>query len=261
MKKLFLFLSAFSVAVLSSCSNDDDNNSGTPSSDVLVKRIVAHQEDPDGINYEVDYTYSGNKMVQGVYDDGYTEKYYYTGNEITKIEYIFDGDVEERELFAYNAQGKLIEYRDQDLLEDFEEVTAMAYNGNSTITQTISSGSVGDTSPTGETRTLTLTNGEVSQVVQTDGTVYNYTYDTRNSPFKNVTGFAEIAHIYSGDFEYEGRSKTIATIVDATHTQNYTVNTWQYNGNDYPTTLSSTSIFEYNFPDETETLTMQFFYE
>jgi hypothetical protein len=119
MKKVLLFLSAISLVAISSCSGDDSpSNPPDNTSDVLVKRMTLHQDDASGFNFTVDYTYDGNKLVQGVYNDGFMEKFYYTGDLITKVEYLFEGEVEDRELFTYDAQGRLIEYKELDLVND-----------------------------------------------------------------------------------------------------------------------------------------------
>nr|MBF6607684.1 hypothetical protein [Flavobacterium sp.] len=222
MKKVFLLLSAFSIVAISSCSDDD--SPGTPadtSSDILVKRMVYDRDDDH--YFEIDYTYDGNKLVQGVFDDGVIEKYYYEGDLINKVEYINAGEVEERFFFTYNTDGKLIEYHSQHLSDgewyDSENYTYV-YNNDNTITKHYGFNAFS---------TLHIENGEIAQKVHSDGTTYTYTYDNKNSPFKNVTGYAEIAEAFSGDHELEGRSRNIVSIINETHDQNYTMTTFQYN--------------------------------
>src|SRR5690606_37509894 len=98
------------------------------------------------------------------------------------------------------------------------------------------------------------------QAVSGDGTIYTYTYDGKNSPFKNVTGYAEIANAFAGDHEFHGRSQNIVSIIDETHSQNYTLNNIQYNANNYPTSITSVAIFDSNFPGDSETLTVAYSY-
>ena len=263
MKKVFLFLSAISFVAISSCS--DEENPVTPpvntTDDVLVKRVTTQQDDPEGFNYTIDYTYSGNKLVQGIYDDGSLEKYYYTGDLITKIEYITNGTIEFQDVFAYNAQGKLTEYRFQWMLENTEEKSLYVYNSDNTVTETQLSGPINSTSTTGSVSTLSFANGELSQIVQENGSTYTYSYDAKNSPFKNVTGYAEIAHAFVGDYETHGRSKNIVSIVNETFSQNYTTNSIQYNADNYPTVVSSTAIFFSENPNFVEELTTTYLYQ
>lgn len=258
MKKVFLFLSVISLVAFSSCS-DDDSSSSDSSSDVLVKRIVTQQEDPDGFNYTRTFSYNGNKLNQVVYNDGYTEKFYYNGNDISKIEYIFEGDIEFIDVFSY-TNGELTEYRYQDMFDDYEERSIFVYNSDNTITETYSTGEIGHSDPTPMTRTLTVTNNEITKIVS-DGTTYNISLDGKNSPFKNVTGYHKIVYAFAGDYELHGRSQNISSIINATAGQNYMINTFQYNNSDYPTSSLSTAIFDDTMPNVTETMTTQYFYE
>ena len=256
MKKAFFFLSTISLVAVASCSSDDSASSDpATASGPLVKRMVYSQEDPEGFNYDITYTYDGNKLVEGTHVNGDKEKYYYTGDLITKIEYITDGEVEQQDLFMYDATGKLIEYKDQDLVEDDEDRFLFSYNADNTITGTYFVGS------TPYTKTLTIENDEISKVVYNGvvGVTYKYSYDTKNSPFKNVTGYSKIAHAFAGDFELEGKKHNIALIRNETENSNYIVNTFQYNSNDYPTSVVSKAIFDSESSEET--LTVRYFYE
>jgi len=252
MKKAFFFLSTISLVAVASCSSDD---SGSSDSGPLVKRMVYSQEDPEGFNYDITYTYNGNKLVEGNHVSGDKEKYYYTGDLITKIEYIIDGEVEGQDLFMYDATGRLIEYKDQDLVDDDEDRFLFSYNADNTITETYFVGSAS------YTKTLTIENDEISKVVYNGavGATYKYSYDTKNSPFKNVAGYSKIAYAFAGDFELEGRSHNIALIRNETENSNYIVNTFQYNSNDYPTSVVSKAIFD--SASSEETLTVRYFYE
>jgi hypothetical protein len=261
MKKVFLFLSVVSFAVMSSCSGEDspvtppDTTTGN-----LVKRMTTQQDDPEGFNYTIDYTYNGSKLVQGLYNDGYIEKYYYTGDLITKIEYMVDGAIEFQDLFTYNPQGKLTEYRFQWISDGTEEKSLYVYNSDGTVAETYIYGPINNTTTTGEENVLTFTNGEISKKVFAGGRTYNYTYDAMNSPFKNVTGYAEIAHAFAGDYELHGRSKNIVSIIDETNDSNYTLNSIQYNADNYPTVISSTAIFNWFSPTMVEELTTTYTY-
>ncbi len=259
MKKILLSFAALTFVTITSCSSDDNNGSES-SADILVKRIVYAQEDPEGFNFDITYTYNGNKIVSGIDTDGFTEKYYYSGDLITKIEFLFEGEVEEQDLFVYNANGKLIEYRYQDLVDDFEDKSLFTYPSENTIIKTNITGPIGNTTTTGNVSTLTVTNGEIATIISS-GRTYNYTYDNKNSPFRNVTGYAEIAYADAGDFELEGRSRNILSIRNETDNINYTTNTIQYNVNDYPTLINSVAIFDYLSPSISNELTVRYYYE
>lgn len=257
MKKTIFFLSTVLLAGFTSCSSDDDS-SPNPTSDILVKKVIYQYE--EDFNEEITFSYNGNKLVQGVYDDGTIEKYYYNGDLITKIEYIFEGEVEEQDLFAYDSEGRLVEHKYQDLIDDFEDKSLFVYNDNSTVTKTNITGSIDNTETTGFESTLTILNNEISTIVQTGGLTYTYTYDAKNSPFKNVTGYSKIAYSVQSDFELHGNAKNIITINE--NNSSYMSNTTTYNSSDYPVLMVSQAYFDaQNFPNEFETMTVQYFYE
>jgi major membrane immunogen (membrane-anchored lipoprotein) len=256
MKKILMLMGGISLLSIVACSSDDDS-SNSSSSDPVVKRILYQDEDPDGYNYDVTYSYNGNKITQGVYTDGYVEKYYYSGDRIVKIEYLTDGEVEEQDVFTYDASGMLTQASYQDLIGDYEERTTYATASANTVTQTYYSGEIGNNTPDW-TATLTITDGEVTQSTHIGTT---YTYDTKNSPFKNVTGWAAIAHANAGDHELEGSKHNIISIQNNTTSPNYTTNTYTYNAGDYPLTATSVSIFDADFPTDVSTVNVQYFYE
>lgn len=266
MKKVFFFLSAIAIVSLTSCSGNDDeseaNPNPNPSTDVLPKRIVWEQEeDPDGFNYDITYTYNGNKLVQGIDTDGAIERYTYTGDLITKIEEIYDGVVEYQELFEYDSSGRLVLHKYQELLDGYQERNVFVYNTDGTVTQNLYDETLTSPSTTPSVYTLFFENGEMTKIAQQGSITYKYAYDGKNSAFKNVTGYAAVSYITHGDFETEGKNQNIVSIVDQTNNLNYTTNTIQYNANNYPTKVTSVGIFDSNFPNTTEELVLKYFYE
>lgn len=260
MKKTILFLGAIVLMGVTGCSSDDDSDNNNPSGGTLVQRIEFEYVDDDYTDI-IEYTYNGNKLVKGVYTDGAEDRYFYTGNRITKIEFVTDGAVVARELFTYNESGMLTEYRYLELDWGYEEKSTFEVTGENTVLETHYNGDIDD--PTQDwTAVLTLSNGEVIQKVQSgwDGnTTYTYTYDTKNSPFKNVTGYGAIAHVAAGDHEFEGHSRNILSIHNDTDNLDYTVNTYTYNTADYPATIHSVGYFDGDAT--TYTMNATFFYE
>lgn len=263
MKKNLLLLSVVAMMVFAGCSSDDDNNNDGdgPGTGALVKKIEFDYVDDDYTDV-IQFTYNGNKLVKGVYTDGYEDRFFYTGDRITKIEYVTDtGEVQARELFTYDSEGMLTEYRFLELDWDYEEKSTFEVTGTNTVLETYYSGTI-DSPSEDWTAVLTMSNGEVIQKVQTgwDGdTTYTYTYDTKNSPFKNVTGYGAIAYVAAGDHEIEGFSRNILSIHNDTDGINYTVNTFTYNSDNYPSTLNSVGYFDGD--ETTYTMNATFFYE
>lgn len=265
MKKIFFFLSAIAIVSLASCTGNDDDSSTNPTPDpstsVLPKRVVWAQQDPDGFNYNITYTYNGNKLIQGVADDGAIERYTYTGDLITKVEYVYDGEVEDQELFEYDTTGRLVLHKYQELLDGYQERNIYVYNTDGTVTQNSYNETLTSPSSTPSVYTLSFENGEMTKIVQQANNTYKYTYDGKNSPFKNVTGYAAIVHAIHGDFETEGKNQNILSIVDQTNSIAYMTNTVQYNENNYPKKVTSVAIFDSNNPNTTEELVLTYFYE
>ena len=264
MKKTFFFLAALATVSLTSCSSDDSDSSNQnpdPSTSVLPKRVVWEQQDPDGFNYDITYTYNGNKLLQGNYTNGDKEKFYYTGDLITKIEYLYDGQVDAQELFEYDSNNRLVTYKYQDLEDGYQERSVFVYNTGDTVTESYYSETMTSPSSTATVIILTFADGEMTKIVQQGFSTYNYTYDSKNSPFKNVTGYAAIAYAAHGDFETEGKNQNILSIVDQTNNSAYMTNTIQYNANNYPTTITSVAILDSNYPNTTDELVLKYFYE
>jgi hypothetical protein len=261
MKKILLSLGVIALVTFTGCSSDDDNNNNGPGSGPLVKKIVFDYVDDD-YSDQITFTYNGTKLVQGVYPDGTLEKYYYAGDRIIKTEFIEDGEVTSQILLTYDAQGRVTDAVYQELDWDFEERSSFEYTSETTAIESYYTGSLGS-STLDWTATLTLADGEIVQKVQSgpNGKTYTYTYDTKNSPFKNVTGYGALSYATAGDHETEGRSKNILKITNDTDDFVYTQNTFTYNDQDFPTSLVSVARFNDWDLNITSTLNAQFFYE
>ena len=264
MKKIFFFLSAIAIVSLTSCSGNDDDSSTNPTPDpstsVLPKRVVWQEEDPDGFNYDITYTYNGNKLIQGNHINGDIDRYFYSGDLITKIEYLYDGEVEDQELFEYDSTGRLVLHKYQEIAEDWQERSVFVYNTDGTVTQKYYTESLTVPSTNPLVSVLTFVNGEMTKVAQQGYSTYNYSYDGKNSPFKNVTGYAAIAYAAHGDYEVEGKSQNISNITNETESYTYMSNTIQYNATNYPTQITSVGVF-FDDPSQTNQLILKYYYE
>lgn len=265
MKKILLLLS-FSVVLLSSCSSDDSSTSESQplllktmtEGDVLFGQTVTH------------YSYNGNKLVE-IFKDGddddYIDAYTYTGDLITKIEkfYVFDFGTpsEDRQLlstdqFAYNSNNQLVQFTTTSQDFDGERVTTYTYNSNNTVSFAQNANVPGEPTESLKTGTITMGNGEITKlqvVKQFDSYTDNYAYDTKNSIFKNVTGYDKIllTHILGT----QGSLTWVNSIVGGishnflNHQGDYQ---YTYNSDNYPLTanqsLSGTVLHSYQFSYE-----------
>lgn len=258
MKKLALAFSAL-VLVFTSCSSSDDSEPIVPvtPSGILIKKMVLTSNNEDSESYwnsTINFTYNGNKLVQAIDEDNYKLVYTYTGDLITKIEYFDGSTLDGQDLFTYNTDGKLIEYRDLSVFEDFEHKFTYNYNSNGTVSVQEYQGTIGNTSPVFSPDIYTFTNGELTST--NSGSI---TYDSKNNPFKNVTGYQEIMTFeFSDDYAIAfGRNQNIVSAPAGTSTTDGTFSTYTYNADNYPATSSTTAIYSTGFNG---TVNVQYFY-
>jgi len=196
MKKL-LSLFAVSAVLLTSCSSSDSSSTPLTESDVLVTKTVEHYAN-DNSTVTTNFTYNGKKIVSAVYSDGITETYTYTGELISSIKQYDDTNtLIVEETFTYNGSGQLVNYLLKDYDTDHGRKEVFVHNSNNTISYSVYTGDNDTQTNLTETGTIHLTDGEVTQI---DNTVISpnitgtrvYTYDTKNNPYKNITGVDKI---------------------------------------------------------------------
>lgn len=257
MKKL-LSLFAFSVAFLTSCSSSDSSSTPVTESDVLVTKTVETYAN-DNSTITTNYTYNGKKIVSSIDSDGVYENYTYTGDLITNVKTYDDTDtLIVEEFLTYNGSGQLVTYLSKDYENDHGRKEEFVHNSNNTISYTVYKGT-NDVQDLSETGTIHLTNGEVTQV---DTNVISpsitgtrvYTYDTKNNPFKNITGGDKI------NFINEEAIGVFHNIVMDHYTSSFPTNemytsTYTYNSLDFPLTQE-----EIEGTDPTTVITTQYTY-
>lgn len=232
MKKLFCFLAVGAMALTScsSSSDDDNNNPGV----VLVKQTI--ETDEFGDTFTSTATYNGTKLNKITADGGYVVQFTYDGDLITKMEYKLGGVVFQRETYTYNGSGQLTSYVLVELDDDYGHKETYVHNGDGSISVTYYSGdATSQTTNDGNGTVTFLSNGEVASITTTMGDNNTYTYDTKNSPFKNVTGYAKISWT---DIEATGMNHNV-TFEDSNFGDVTT--TYTYNAADYPTSAVETS--------------------
>lgn len=246
MKKIF-YLISFSLIFLTSCSSDSSTES--TSSNLLLKQIV--EGDAVFGGSLTDFTYNGNKLVEikrNIDSDIYSDIYTYTGNVITKIEkfqvYNVGTPDEQTNLlskdeFQYNANNQLVQFKTTTPGSDMERVTTYVYNSDNTVSLEQYENSPGSAPELLKTGTITLQNGEIVKlqiVKEFDSYTDNYTFDTKNSIFKNVLGYDKLllTHIIGK----QGSFTFVDTIVGGVSHNFVNGNEFEYtyNSDDYPIT-------------------------
>jgi hypothetical protein len=261
MKKSICLLSA-SLLFLISCSSDESSSESSGSQDLLLKKTV--EGDAVFGGSEVNYTYDGNKLVEINRNEENSDIYHYTGDLITKIEknIIYyagtpdeDIELESTDHFEYNSNNQLIEFKTTYELEpEMERVTTFLYNNDDTVSFEQYEYYGTNEPELLKTGTITLQNGEISQlqvIKEFDSFTDNYTYDNKNSLFKNVTGYDKLifTHIIG-----EQGSWTSGETVMAGISHNFTNNgelEYTYNSDNYPLTADhaffGTVLHSYEF--------------
>lgn len=232
MKKILFFLSGIAF-LLNSCSNDDSTNSVNPSSDVLPVKIIQTYE--DGSSFSVDITYNGNKVLKLIYSDGTFVDYIYSDNIISKVEYYRNEVLYQEEFFQYDNNDRLVnhkrfEYENVAQDYDYAKDVTYSYNLDGTVSSIMMSGEVLDPNFT-DTAVFTLNDyGEVILANHNQGYIESFTYDNKNSPFKNILGFDKL--------RFSGNNPTayLHNFISEVNPHNTTTHIYTYNSNDYPLT-------------------------
>ncbi|QOG02272.1 hypothetical protein [Flavobacterium sp. MDT1-60] len=250
MKKFLCLFSALSIVLMSSCSSDD---SPSNSSDLVLlkKQVLTHSEGKLTINYK----YDGNKIVSAIDDSGEVNLFYtYTGDQITQIDFkLPNGTVEQVNTFTYSADGKLSTFlrvenetvNGTTVKVGYKEV--YTYNANGTISVKSYTGNSTSQSASSGTSTITLVNGDVSEIVSTNSPNHKYAYDTQNNPAKNILGMDKIAIV-----DGEGNGVFHNEISDTVNGKLGDTHTYSYNAAGYP----QTSVDR----EDGETHTSEYFY-
>lgn len=197
MKKL-LFLISISMLFFTSCIPNPEENPDPiiPPTFTLLSKTVDTYTRPAGDSIVTsNFTYNGFKLVSVIGDTDDSDLYAtYTGDLITKLEYRFaDGAVEQTELFSYDDTNRLSTYVRIDPAMDWGNKETYVYNADGTVSVTHFIGDATTQTQLNNTAVITFANGEISNITNDLGSVYTYSYDTKNNPLKNITGYNKIA--------------------------------------------------------------------
>ncbi len=240
MKKV-LTMAAVALFMMTSCSDDDSNSTNNPETAILPTKLI--ETNPDG-EVTMTFSYDGTKLTGVNRNDGSNDVFTYTGDLVTELK-SYQGDIlMYKELFQYNTQNQLVAYYVFDY--DSEDYSKYAYvhNSNGTIAYKEYNGSSENpadfTELTAEgviTDTTLTTTYIYGTTTETD--VLTYTYDGKNSPMRNITGFDKIG--------FAGTDGSLKNYFENVVSQSYTtfggtqpvlerVTTYTYNADNFPLT-------------------------
>ncbi len=260
MKKTIRIVSCICLLVLNSCSSSDSSSTPTSESDVLVTKIIEHFAN-DGTTLTTDYTYNGKKVVSTLDSDGYHESFTYTGDLITSIRWYDDTDtLITLETFTYNSSNQMTLYVLNDYSTDQGRKEVFVHNSNNTVSYTVYNGDNSTQTNLLATGTFFVTNGEVTKIETTIPAPFSststtiYTYDTKNNPFKNTTGYDKMNYVNE---EAIGVTRNILTdhFTNSSGSDNLYTTTFSYNGLNFPITAT-----EIEGTDPTTEITTEFYY-
>lgn len=231
MKKLALLLSVFALTFTSCSSGGDDSSETTDPNAVLPKKVVS--EDVDG-EFTDNFFYNGTKLTKIESTDGQKSVFTYTGDLITKVETFYDGELDLTELYSYDSSGRLISYT-TNYSDFFSNQETYVHNANGTISFTRTED--GEVYSTG---VFTMVGNDILNVVSNYDfgfgpvtTTNSYTYDTKFTPFKNITGYKWYAFAGSENVG-SGFDHNVLTFTDSETSSNNVSSTYTYNALNFP---------------------------
>ena len=167
MKKI-AYLFGITFLILQSCSSSD-NDSNT-SSYVLVRKTI--ETFPQGA-YTTTYEYSGNKIVSATAQlngEVLTGYYTYTGDFISEFNIFGSGNfLREKYIYNYTLDNKVASFIQLDYQNNTGKRATYTYNADGTILSNEYWGSLTSQTTLFNTKTIFFQNGEVSSVIENNG--------------------------------------------------------------------------------------------
>jgi hypothetical protein len=226
MKKIILM---FGSLLLFSCSNNESVNDGSTTGVILVKKIVYSDGEENTFNY------NDTKLTKVNMKGGYTN-ITYSGDLIIKTEGFEANNTLQVVEFNYSL-NKLSQIKTYSSPNKLETIQNYSYNSDGTITIAESYyNSLNVLTNINRTKNYYDTAGNKikTEVLENNNVVrtLNYTYDTKNSPFKNITGI----HVLFLNNYSEG-----SVINNLTNGPNSS-KSYQYNSQNYPVSEKEVQI-------------------
>jgi hypothetical protein len=235
MKKI-LNLSVILSFFLISCSNNNSQDNSNPGPLLLRKLITTNSQG----TITSDFVYTGNKIVSSTTNNGIVNKYYYTGDLITKWEIYNNSELIHARLLTYNSQNNLSSTVELNYNTNQGNRSTLTYNSNGTITYNMYLGDLVSQTGLYGTFLATLSNNEIIELKnESNNIIYTFTYDSKNHFMKNVLGFSKIRmDLGSGTYRnIRGLFQNLTELKITPQTgRQYTNETIQitYNADNYP---------------------------
>ena len=268
MKKVYFLLPFIALFSCTSTGDESENtttNPGVNNDPVLLTKMTLNGETSV-------FTYNGTKLLQEKnITAGTTSNVTYTGDLITKIVET-GGNSTNTTTYIYDSNTRLTKattvYTSSTTTSTTENtytypssntvkiVTTLTTQGNGTKTYTKNATLNADGSLNSWNETVVEQNGSAGS-----GVLLNVLYDSKNKPFKNVTGYLKL-------IDSEDQNGSSSNVINYNNVINYTAgaewtifkSNYEYNSSNYPTkdirtyyekngtTISGTDVttYEYN---------------
>ena len=240
MKKLFFILS-ITFLMLQSCSSGDDStnpDNPVPNGGVLLKKI----EFSNGMT--LNYQYTGNKLYKLTGNNGEGSSIViYSGDLITQVN---SYDNNNKLVFTHNyfyTNNELIRSTWVDDYGDSNQTDYVYYPGGKV---TLNSKTTRKNNPNiiySSTESYFISNGNIVNI-ESNGKVESHTYDSKNSPWKNIIGFLKInTQLSLGDNIFYNTNNNLTILNPLRSGSNSPIiSTYQYNSQGYPTSCTQSQV-------------------
>ena len=226
--------------ILQACSPSDNGNSDSNTTNVvLLKKVV----NSDG---ESNLSYNGSKLTKITFTGGGYVNITYSGDLITKMEWFSSNNISEQTNEYSYSSNKLTQVKFYSTNNKLEEMSAITYNSDGSITDLQSRYNGGTLATSNITYKKYF--DSVGNLIKQEqygnnilaATIY-YTYDTKNSPYKNITGWSNLSPSLGANSLPTNNLISVKLSVGTSQITNETINVYKYNTQDYPISKTSTS--------------------
>ncbi len=233
MKKVF-YTFALLVASLMSCESNSDGETSPPDTSnndsILPTKVDIVYS--DGETETIQYTYNGMTLTKEESSDGHYTDYIYEDNKLTKINYYDAPNLEILESYTYDAQGRVATIS-TNIVGVGVYRYSLSYNADNSVITTSFTGN-GNNEPS----IHTINNGNIVIFNEAGAFTSTYTYDNKNTPFKNIDNRDILLTIDSEnndaiDFNLNNLL-TEDTLENATSNSNNYLYTYTYTAFDFP---------------------------
>jgi hypothetical protein len=221
---ILLLVSLFSCSSNKVLDTSNPNNSNS----VLVKKVTY-----SNVLSAFVFIYNGNKLVKYGFEDGSESKIFtYQGDLISRTEWVNSKNVSIGEATVYNYTNNKLTQSNTFFDKILGQTRDYVYSTSGTIE--ISTTDYQDNGSSVVVKSKQYFDS-LGNIIRDENfryitpSVINYTYDKKNNPFKNITGYNIIS------------VNGVNNIIARTTNSDTQTNIYQYNDQNYPISCSSTS--------------------